>query len=89
MDLERLQVVISAKTDQLQKEIKNVVDSLKDVGKANTDIEDGFNSIANSGVDAFNRVIKASREYYNNIQSVAKYMAKNDIWETTPPTGQP
>ena len=89
MDLERLQVVISAKTDQLQKALKDVTNKLGNVNNNVNSTEKQFNDLGDAGVKAFNKIINASKEYSKNIQSIAKYMAQNDIWETKPPSGVP
>ena len=83
MDLERLQVVISAKTDQLQKSINDVVSKLKGVNKVNDDVENSFKDVGTAGENAFNKAAKAAKDYYDNIAKMAKYYAKYDVFGAT------
>lgn len=87
MDLQRLQVVITAKTQELQKQIKQVVDKLNNVNTINNSVEDSFKSIGNTGSsslkkinDAYTKIIASSKKYIGQISEIAKYNSKYDIW---------
>lgn len=80
MDLERLQVVISAKTDQLQKALSDIVSRLQNVSKANVDVESSFKQAGDAGADAFNKAIKAVKQYNDEIKQIAQFNARYDIW---------
>ena len=80
MDLERLQVVISAKTDQLQKALSDIVSRLQNVSKANVDVESSFKQAGDAGANAFKKAIKAVKQYNDEIKQIAQFNARYDIW---------
>ena len=73
MDLERLQVVISAKTDQLQKQLEQVVNKLTNVDKTGSESTDHMTS-------GFNEAAKAAKALNDSIISTAKYFSDYDIF---------
>lgn len=80
MDLQRLQVVITAKTQELQKQINQVVSKLQNINKASNDVEKGFVAIGSTGTKAMKQIIDASNQYLGTIKQIAQYNSKYDIW---------
>ena len=79
MDLQRLQVVITAKTQDLQKQINQVVNKLQDVNKVSNTVESGFEAVGKTGVKAMNDIVEASNAYLGVIRKIAKYNSQYDI----------
>lgn len=80
MDLQRLQVVITAKTQELQKQISQVVNKLQDVNKVSNTVEGGFASMGKTGVKAMSDMIDATNDYYAAVKKVAQYNATYGFW---------
>lgn len=69
MDLERLQVVISAKTDQLQKAIKNVVGALGGVNTETKNTEAGFRELSTNTVRYMKQIENSTKAVANSLKT--------------------
>jgi hypothetical protein len=84
MDLQRLQVVITAKTQELQKQLSNITKKLNSVEANTTKVENNFKQVGKVGANSFKEIVKAAEDYNRALNKFAVYQSKYDMFGPGP-----